>query len=56
MKAGVPTLERRPDDDLGVCVSAFALSGGKKGAITGIAVAVGIAAFYIVVQRSFEAM
>jgi Lipopolysaccharide export system permease LptF/LptG len=40
----------------GRCVSAFALSGGKKGAITGIAVAVGIAAFYIVVQRSFEAM
>jgi lipopolysaccharide export LptBFGC system permease protein LptF len=34
----------------------FALSGGKKGAITGIAVAVGIAAVYIVVQRSFEAM
>jgi LPS export ABC transporter permease LptF/LPS export ABC transporter permease LptG len=34
----------------------FALSGGKKGAITGIAVAVAIAAVYIVVQRSFEAM
>ena len=34
----------------------FALSGGKKGAITGIAVAVGNAAVYIVVQRSFEAM
>ncbi|HET6180658.1 MAG TPA: LPS export ABC transporter permease LptF [Candidatus Sulfotelmatobacter sp.] len=34
----------------------FALSTGKRGAITGVAVAVGIAAFYIVVTRFFEAM
>jgi len=34
----------------------FSLSTGKKGAITGVAVAVGIAAFYIVVTRFFEAM
>jgi LPS export ABC transporter permease LptG len=34
----------------------FALSTGKKGAVTGIAVAVGMAAFYIVVTRFFEAM
>ena len=34
----------------------FALSSGKKGAITGVAVAVGIAVFYIVVTRIFEAM
>jgi LPS export ABC transporter permease LptF/LPS export ABC transporter permease LptG len=34
----------------------FALSTGKKGAITGIAVAVGIALFYTVVSRLFEAM
>ena len=34
----------------------FSLSSGKKGAITGIAVAVGIAVFYIVVTRIFEAM
>ena len=34
----------------------FALSSAKKGAITGVAVAVGIAVFYIVVTRIFEAM
>ena len=34
----------------------FSLSTGKKGAITGVAVAVGIAVFYIVVTRFFEAM
>jgi len=34
----------------------FALSSGKKGAITGIAVAVSIAVFYTVVSRLFEAM
>ena len=34
----------------------FALSSAKKGAITGVAVAVGIAVFYIVVSRIFEAM
>jgi len=34
----------------------FALSTGKKGAITGIAVALSIAVFYTVVSRLFEAM
>jgi LPS export ABC transporter permease LptF/LPS export ABC transporter permease LptG len=34
----------------------FSLSTGKKGAITGVAVAVGIAVLYIVVTRFFEAM
>ena len=34
----------------------FALSTGKRGAITGVAVAVGIAVFYTVVSRLFEAM
>ena len=34
----------------------FSLSTGKKGAITGIAVALGIAVFYTVVSRLFEAM
>jgi len=34
----------------------FALSTGKKGTITGVAVAVGIAVFYTVVSRLFEAM
>jgi lipopolysaccharide export LptBFGC system permease protein LptF len=34
----------------------FSLSTGKRGAITGIAVAVLIAVFYIVVTRFFEAM
>jgi LPS export ABC transporter permease LptG len=34
----------------------FSLSTGKKGAVTGIAVAVGIAVFYTVVSRLFEAM
>ena len=34
----------------------FAFSAGKKGAITGVAVAVGIAVFYTVVSRLFEAM
>jgi LPS export ABC transporter permease LptF/LPS export ABC transporter permease LptG len=34
----------------------FALSAEKKGAITGVAVAVGIAVFYTVVTRLFEAM
>jgi LPS export ABC transporter permease LptF/LPS export ABC transporter permease LptG len=34
----------------------FSLSTGKKGAITGVAVAVGIAVFYTVVTRLFEAM
>jgi len=34
----------------------FSLSTGKRGAITGVAVAVGIAVFYIVISRLFEAM
>ena len=34
----------------------FSLSSGKRGAITGVAVAVGIAVFYIVISRLFEAM
>jgi LPS export ABC transporter permease LptF/LPS export ABC transporter permease LptG len=34
----------------------FALSTGKKGAVTGVAVAVGIAVFYTVVSRWFELM
>jgi LPS export ABC transporter permease LptF/LPS export ABC transporter permease LptG len=34
----------------------FSLSSGKKGAITGVAVALGIAVFYTVVSRLFEAM
>jgi LPS export ABC transporter permease LptF/LPS export ABC transporter permease LptG len=34
----------------------FAVSTAKKGAITGVAVAVGIAVFYTVVSRLFEAM
>ncbi|HET9407939.1 MAG TPA: LptF/LptG family permease [Candidatus Sulfotelmatobacter sp.] len=34
----------------------FALSTGNKGAVTGVAVAVGIALFYTVVSRLFEAM
>ena len=34
----------------------FSLSTGKKGSITGVAVAVGIAVMYIVVTRFFEAM
>ncbi|HEY6337858.1 MAG TPA: LPS export ABC transporter permease LptF [Candidatus Sulfotelmatobacter sp.] len=34
----------------------FSLSSGKKGAVTGVAVAVGIAVFYTVVSRLFEAM
>jgi len=34
----------------------FALSAGKKGAVTGVAVAVGVAVFYTVVSRLFEAM
>jgi len=34
----------------------FAMSTGKKGAVTGVAVAVGIAVFYTVVSRLFEAM
>jgi LPS export ABC transporter permease LptG len=34
----------------------FSLSTGKKGAVTGVAVAVGIAVFYTVVSRLFEAM
>jgi len=34
----------------------FSLSTGKKGAITSVAVAVGIAVFYTVVSRLFEAM
>lgn len=34
----------------------FSLSAGKKGAITGVAVAVSIAVFYTVVSRLFEAM
>src|SRR6266849_3516099 len=34
----------------------FALSTGKKGAVAGVAVAVGIAVFYTVVSRLFEAM
>ncbi len=34
----------------------FSVSTGKRGAITGVAVAVGIAVFYIVVTRFFEAL
>jgi LPS export ABC transporter permease LptG/LPS export ABC transporter permease LptF len=34
----------------------FSLSTGKKGAVTGVAVAVGIAVFYTVASRLFEAM
>lgn len=34
----------------------FSLSTGKRGAITSVAVAVGIAVFYIVISRLFEAM
>jgi lipopolysaccharide export system permease protein len=34
----------------------FSLSTGKRGAITGVAVALGIAVFYTVVSRLFEAM
>jgi lipopolysaccharide export system permease protein len=34
----------------------FSLSTGKKGTVTGVAVAVGIAVFYTVVSRLFEAM
>lgn len=34
----------------------FSLSTGKRGAITGVAVAVGVAVFYIVMSRLFEAM
>lgn len=34
----------------------FALTTGKKGAVTGVAVALGIAVFYTVVSRLFEAM
>src|SRR4029077_9965003 len=34
----------------------FSLSAGKKGAITGVATAVGIAVVYTVVSRLFEAM
>jgi LPS export ABC transporter permease LptF/LPS export ABC transporter permease LptG len=34
----------------------FALSTGKRGAVTGVAVALGIAVFYTVVSRLFEAM
>ena len=34
----------------------FSLSSGKKGAVTGVAIAVGIAVFYTVVSRLFEAM
>jgi lipopolysaccharide export LptBFGC system permease protein LptF len=34
----------------------FSLSAGKRGAVAGIAIAVGIAVFYTVVSRLFEAM
>jgi len=34
----------------------FALSTGKRGAITGVAVGIGVVVFYIVVTRFFEAM
>jgi lipopolysaccharide export LptBFGC system permease protein LptF len=34
----------------------FALTTGKKGTVTGVAVALGIAVFYTVVSRLFEAM
>jgi LPS export ABC transporter permease LptF/LPS export ABC transporter permease LptG len=34
----------------------FSLSTGKRGAVTGVAIAVGIAVFYTVVSRLFEAM
>ena len=34
----------------------FSISSGKRGAITGIAVGVGVSVFYIVVTRFFEAM
>ena len=34
----------------------FSISTGKRGAITGVAVAVGVAVFYVVMTRFFEAM
>ena len=34
----------------------FALSAGQRGALTGVAIAIGLAALYIVVARLFEAM
>ena len=34
----------------------FSLSAGKRGAVAGVAIAVGIAVFYTVVSRLFEAM
>ena len=47
-----------PADHLIMAILAipFALSTGKKGAVTGVAVAVGTAVFYTVVSRLFEAM
>jgi len=41
---------------MGVLAIPFSLSAGKRGAVTGIAVAVGIAAVYEVVSRLFESM
>ena len=41
---------------MGVLAIPFALSAGKRGAVTGVAVAVGIAAVYEVVSRLFESM
>src|ERR1019366_1596474 len=41
---------------MAVLAITFSLSTGKRGAITGVAVAVSIAVFYIVVTRFFEAM
>jgi lipopolysaccharide export LptBFGC system permease protein LptF len=34
----------------------FSISTGKRGAVTGVAVALGIAVFYTVASRLFEAM
>jgi lipopolysaccharide export LptBFGC system permease protein LptF len=34
----------------------FSMSTGKRGAITGVAVGIGVVVFYIVVTRFFEAM
>jgi LPS export ABC transporter permease LptF/LPS export ABC transporter permease LptG len=41
---------------MGVLAIPFSLSAGKRGAVTGVAVAVGIAAVYEVVSRLFESM
>ena len=41
---------------MGVLAIPFALSAGKRGAVTGVATAIGIAVFYTVVSGLFEAM